>query len=411
MNVAIVGGGAIGLATAHALHRAGAEVVVLERDRCGGATSLGNAGWVTPMLSTPLPAPGVLLQGARWLLDPASPLLVRPRLDPAFARWLWRFARNCSTARYEAGARALLGLNADTLRLFDELQDAGVEFEEHERGVLTVALSEAEVAKEWKRMSELASLGYPAAFELLDGDDARRLEPALAARVAGGVFAPSERHVRPETLVAGLLARLRADGVDVREGVKVTGFLRHGLGWRVRSRGEPLDVDRVVLAAGIWAKPLLAALGTRIPLEAAKGYSLTYRTEGGAPRHALMLQEAKVGVSPFADEVRFAGTLELGGEGLDLKPKRLGAIRRSAADYLAGFAGSAEAAWAGLRQFLPDGLPVIGRVPTADGVFAATGHGMLGITLAPATAAALTPLVLEDRLDPVLEPLRLDRDF
>lgn len=411
MKVAVVGGGAIGLATALRLERAGGEVVVLERGRCGQATSLGNTGWVTPMLSTPLPAPGVLLQGARWLLDPASPLLVRPRLDPAFARWLWRFAWNCSSARHEAGARALLGLNADTLRLFDELLESGVEFEQYEAGVLTVALDEAQLAKEWKRTQRLAALGYTSSFELLDASAARRVEPALGPRVAGGIYAAAERHLRPETLTAGLLARLRADRVDVREGVTVTGFRRDGPGWCVDSAAGPLAVDRVVIAAGIWSKPLLAALGSRIPLEAAKGYSLTFRAERGAPRHALMLQEAKVGVSPFADEVRFAGTLELGGESLELKPRRVGAIRRAASEYLADFAGSSEVAWAGLRQFLPDGLPVVGRVPSADGVFAATGHGMLGITLAPATAAALAPLVLDDRLDPVLEPLRLDRAF
>lgn len=411
MKVVVVGGGAIGLATAHGLHRAGAEVIVVERGRCGQATSLGNAGWVTPMLSTPLPAPGVLLQGARWLLDPASPLLVRPRLDPAFARWLWRFARNCSVERYEAGARALLALNAGTLSLFDELLESGVEFEQYETGVLTVALDDAELAKGWKRMQELAALGYPSTFELLDAAAAHRAEPSLGPRVAGGVFAPAERHVRPETLTSGLLARLRADRVDVREGVAVTTLHRSGSGWQVHSTGEPLAADRVVLAAGIQSKQLLAALGTRIPLEAAKGYSLTFRTVRGAPRHALMLQEAKVGVSPFAGELRFAGTLELGGESLELKPRRLGAIREAAANYLPGFAGSSELAWAGLRQFLPDGLPVVGHVPTAEGVFAATGHGMLGITLAPATAAALVPLVLEDRLDPVLKPLRLDRAF
>jgi D-amino-acid dehydrogenase len=393
------------------LRRAGAEVVLVERGRCGRATSLGNAGWVTPMLSTPLPAPGAVLQGARWLLDPASPLLVRPRFDPAFARWLWRFARNCSAARYEAAARALLALNAGTLELFDELLDTGVEFEQYETGVLTVALDEGELEKEWKRMQNLAALGYPSTFELLDGPAARRADPAVGPRVVGGVFAPTERHVRPETLTAGLLAHLRADGVDVREGVAVTGLRPRGTGWQLDSSAESIAADRVVLAAGIWSKPLLAALGTRIPLEAAKGYSLTYRTDRGAPRHALMLQEAKVGVSPFAGEVRFAGTLELGGESLELRPRRLGAIRRAASDYLAGFAGSSELAWAGLRQLLPDGLPVIGRVPTADGVFAATGHGMLGITLAPATAAVLAPLVLDDRLDPVLEPLRLDRAF
>lgn len=411
MRVAVVGGGAVGLATAHALAQVGAEVVVLERGRCGGATSFGNAGWVTPMLSTPLPAPGVLRQGARWLLDPASPLFVRPRADPALARWLWRFARNSTAARYEEGARALLALNEDTLRLFDGLRDAGVGFEEHRAGVLTVALAEAEVEKEWKRMQELAGLGYPARFERLDARGARGLEPALGRGIAGGVYAPAERHVRPESLTAGLVAALRADGARIREGVEVSGLRPQGSGWRLETGGEPVDADRVVLAAGARTAGLLAGLGTRIPVESAKGYSLTYRTKAGAPAHSLMLQEAKVAVTPFAGGLRFAGTLELGAAGLELRPRRLDAIRRAARDYVPGFKGSSELAWAGLRQFLPDGLPVIGRVPTAPGVSAATGHGMLGITLAPATAKALVPLVLDDRLVPVLEPFRLDRSF
>lgn len=411
MRVGIVGGGVIGLMCAHALRRAGAEVVVLERSRCGQAASLGNAGWITPVLSTPLPGPGVLLQGARWMLDPKSPLLVRPRLDPAFAAWCWRFARNCAAGRFEAGSRALLGLNRDTLRLFDQLRESGVEFEQHEDGVLAVALEEPQLEKEWKRVQQLTALGYPSRLERLDAAEARRLEPALSRRVAGAVYASDERHVRPETLNAGLVRWLARAGVGVREGAAVSHVRPHGRGWRLESAGEPLDVDRVVVAAGIWSKPLLAQLGTKLPLEAAKGYSLTFRAERGAPRHALMLQEAKVGVSPFANGLRFAGTLELAGESLSLRPRRLEAIRKAAFDYLESFTGSSEVAWAGLRQFLPDGLPVIGRVPTADGVFVATGHGVLGITLAPATAAALTPLVLEDRLDPVLEPLRPDRRF
>ena len=61
-------------------------------------------------------------------------------------------------------------------------------------------------------------------------------------------------------------------------------------------------------------------------------------------------------------------------------------------------------AWAGLRPATPDGLPLIGALPGLDGVFLATGHGMLGVTLAPATADLLAPLVLEGRAAPELAP-------
>ena len=65
--------------------------------------------------------------------------------------------------------------------------------------------------------------------------------------------------------------------------------------------------------------------------------------------------------------------------------------------------------WAGMRPTTPDDLPLIGTVPGFDHLYVATGHGMLGVTLAPATGAALAPLVLEDRTMPELEPFGLDR--
>jgi D-amino-acid dehydrogenase len=410
MKVVVVGGGVVGLCCAHSLRRAGADVTILDRGECGQATSLGNGGWVTPVLSTPLPAPGVTRQALRWMLDPASPLLVRPRLDRAFLSWCWQFARHCTPGRFEAGARALLALNAPTLRLYDDLQAAGVEFEMHAAGLIVVALGDAYLEHEWEGLQELKRLGYPGPIDRLDASAVRELEPALNPKVAGGVHVHDERHVRPESLTAGLLRSLHESGATVRDGVDVTGITRDGSGWKVATSAGPIEADRVVVAAGIWSRPLLAGLGTTLPLEAAKGYSVTVPSNGLTARHALMFGEAKVAFTPFDGSVRFAGTLELAGEDLSLKPRRVGAIVKAASRYLDDFhADDAAPAWAGLRQFLPDGLPVIGRVPTADGVYVATGHGMLGVTLAPATAHALTPLVLEDRLAPELEPLRADR--
>src|SRR5262249_39837142 len=142
MKVAVVGGGVIGLACAWYLRKGGAEVVVLERDAVGMATSRGNAGWVTPGLSNPLPAPGVTSQALRWMLRPDSPFLLRPRLDAGFAVWLWRFWRSCGRERYVAGMRAMLGLNARTLELYDGLAAEGIDFEMHSDGLLFLFLDE-----------------------------------------------------------------------------------------------------------------------------------------------------------------------------------------------------------------------------------------------------------------------------
>jgi D-amino-acid dehydrogenase len=344
------------------------------------------------------------------MLNPASPLLIRPRLDLAFASWCLRFARNCTSKRFTDGALALLELNARTLSLFDSLRSEGVDFEMHSTGLLIATLSERELEKEWELLTQLRQLGYRGRLDLLSGTEVRRLEPALAPAVAGGIYAADERHVRPESLTTALARRLSAAGADVRERAAVTRIAPSGRGWVVETRsGERVVADRVVVAAGVWTRRLVESLGTRLPMEGAKGYSLT-AASGHTLQHAVMLHEAKVGCSPFSGGLRLAGTLELGGENLVLNHRRLDAIVGAAKRYL-GFALTGSLEWAGLRPLLPDGLPAIGRAPSADGVFVATGHAMLGVTLAPATAEALATLVLEDQEPPVLAPFRVDRAY
>jgi D-amino-acid dehydrogenase len=108
--------------------------------------------------------------------------------------------------------------------------------------------------------------------------------------------------------------------------------------------------------------------------------------------------------------VRLAGTLELGSRSAGLALRRIEALDRSAARYLRDWRpGSARADWAGNRPLTPDGLPIIGTVSGHDGLSVATGHGMLGVTLAPATAELLAPLVLRGERHPELEPFRLER--
>jgi D-amino-acid dehydrogenase len=406
MGVAVVGGGVIGLCVAHALRRRGADVTVIDRDRCGAAASWGNAGWVTPGLSAPVPAPGVVRQALRWMLDPESPFLIRPRMDPAFLAWGLRFWWASGARRHHAGLKATLDLARSCPEQFDALAADGVEFEMHRDGLLYLVRDEAAM-EEWRAAyDELAALGFDGEVELLDREALRAIEPGVADGVAAGLLAKVERHVRPESLTAGLRRALLEAGVRIEEQAEVTGLLATKDGWSVRTADGAIEADRVVIAAGVWTRELLAPLGLRIPLEGAKGYSITFPANGDRPRHPLYLTEIKVGVSPFEGAVRLAGTLELAGLNLDVDRRRVDAIARHASRYL-DTAGTSRGAveWAGLRPIAADGLPVIGAVPGRPGLFAATGHHMLGVTLGPATGEALAPLVLEDRLVDELKPL------
>jgi D-amino-acid dehydrogenase len=403
----VVGAGVVGLACAWELRRAGASVVVLERGTVGGGASRGNTGWVCPSFTYPLPAPGMVREGLRQLVTGGEAFVLRPRLDPAFVRWLWDFRRSCSQPRFDAGVRALLALNKRTLELFDAYRDAGVSFEMHATGLVVAARTHQGLELYRAIFRRLRDLGYEGgAIDELDGPALASLEPALdATGVVAGLHAKVDRFARPEELTAGLAESLRTDGVEIREGCELSGLARENGALALETTEGRELADRVVIAAGLPTAPLLRRLGVRVPLVGARGYSVTLAGEGNPPRHALYLAEAKLGLSPFAGGVRIAGVFELGARKAEAPPDAGERLIAAARPYLGGWRPNAAApveAWAGLRPATPDGLPLIGALPGLDGVYLATGHGMLGVTLAPATAALLAPLVLEGRAAPEL---------
>jgi D-amino-acid dehydrogenase len=406
--VLVIGGGVVGLCCAYELSRAGADVTVLERGAVGQGASRGNTGWVCPSFSYPLPAPGIIGEGLRGMLRGGGPLAIRPSLDPTFVRWLLGFRRSATRERWEHGVRALIALNSRTLELFDSYAAAGVEFEMHRSGLLLVATTPAGLASYAAVFGDLRALGFEGESVELGPNEAKELEPALAAeRLAGGVHALVDRYVRPESLLDGLAKHLAAHGVEVREGIEVESLEAANGGVRVQTTTGPIEADRAVVAAGASSPPLLSRLGVSLPLVGARGYSFTFSGGGMRPSHALYLGEAKVGISSYADSVRIAGVFELGHSSEVLHRRRLQAMLATVEPYFSGWRPSSETAlleWAGLRPMTADGLPLIGRAPALQNVYVATGHGMLGVTLAPATAAFLTPLVLEGRSAPELAP-------
>jgi D-amino-acid dehydrogenase len=408
-RVAVIGAGVVGLACAWELRRRGADVVVLERASVGGGVSRGNTGWVSPSFTYPLPAPGMVREGLRQLVTGGDAFVLRPSLDPASVRWLWGFRRNCSSARFDAGIRALLALNQRTLELFDAYRDAGVAFEMHTAGLVVAARTPGGLDLYRRTFQRLRELGYKGgSIDELDAEALAALEPALdRTQVVVGLHARVDRFVRPEQLTAGLAARLLADGVEIHEGCEVRTLARKTGGWALETTSGHVAAQRIVVAAGLPTAPLLRRLGARIPLIGARGYSVTIAGRGTPPRHALYLAEAKLGLSPFDGGVRVAGVFELGGRHEDISPAVGERLLAAARPYLGGWQPDPDGpveAWAGLRPATPDGLPLIGSLPRLNGIYLATGHGMLGVTLAPATANLLAPLVLEGHAAPELTP-------
>jgi len=393
----VVGGGVVGLSCAFALRRAGADVVVYERGRVGEGCSRGNTGWICPGLSAPLPAPGVMGGALRGMLHRDSPLLISPLLGRSFLRWSWRFWRASTPERYKTGLEATVALTRSAFEDYDDLAAAGVAFEMHSAGMLVAALTERGLDDYAAMLLEAEEAGYEGPVRIVSGDEARELDPALSEAVIGGVHAPSERYVRPETVSEGLAAWLRRNGADVEENTAIAS-----------PEAVSNDADAVVVAAGVWSRSLLG--DDAFPMEAAKGYSITAKSSGTVPRHALYLSEGKVGTSTYGDTLRIAGIFDLTGLDEALKRRRIDAIVRSSAAFLEDWAPEEiELEWAGLRPYPSDGLPVIGPVPGRAGLFVATGHGRMGITLGPITGKLLAQVILEGASPPELEPFGIER--
>lgn len=399
-----MGGGIVGMACAFELARSGAEVVVLERGEVGRGASFGNTGWICPSFTYPLPGPGIMAQGLQAMLSTSGPLAIRPGLDPSYLRWLWAFRRRCNRADWLRGLRALVELGRSTLEVVDAYRAAGVEFELHAAGLLLVGIDPGKVESYVGIFRDVAAAGFEGGIREVSAGEARELEPSLGAAVRGGVLAELDRVVEPFSLARGLAAWAASHGVELREGITVTGLA----GTRVETDAGSLEVDAVVLAAGVDSGSLLRRLGVRVGIAPARGYSVTFARDSAAvPARALYLADALVGLSSFSEGVRVAGVFELGQHSLEIAEPRLDRMLATVDPFFASWRASEaprELVWAGLRPLSSDGLPLIGRAPADPRVFLATGHGMLGVTLAPASARLLAPLVLHGRVDPALIP-------
>jgi D-amino-acid dehydrogenase len=401
VRVVVIGGGVVGLACGYELCRRGADVTVIDQGDFGAAASWGNAGWVTPSFSSPLPAPGLVRSSLGMMLRPTSPLYVKPRVNPGFSSWLWKFSRHCNDAAYGEGLRALANLNRGTLALFDELAAGAHPFEMHRDGILFVFSSTKGMHHVLDDLNAMHELGY-ARPEILSAEDTRALEPTLSGELVGGVLASDERHVYPPSLSAALVDGLRAAGATLLADTEVQAIrVADETVGQVDTTTGSVTGDVFVLAAGAWSGRLAETAGFRLPMEAGKGYSISISAPALKLKRPLYLTEARVGVSPFGNTLRVAGTMELSGINDVLDRRRINAIRRDVTAYLpAGWEdGERVTEWVGMRPILPDGLPAIGRAPGVSNLFLGTGHGMLGVTLAPVTAAALGDLICEGRTE------------
>lgn len=398
-RVVVVGGGVVGLLSAYYLAREGHAVQVLESAGSDAkGASYGNLGMVVPSHSLPLAAPGVLWQGLRWMGDPESPFYLKPRLSWGTAQWAYRFWRASSQQRAERAAVQLLALHLASVGEYRELAHELSGFGFQQRGLLMLSETDRGQAHEVALAAKANSWGLEVAgltASALSPRDLRELEPEADLSVAGAVLYPSDAHLDPGALLVRLRAALRELGAEVVYNARAA-LGTDGDGVTVSAKGETTKPTVVVLAAGAWSGRLAARAGLRLPLEPGKGYSLTLTPPPVRLNTPSILTEARVAITPFADALRIGGTLELAGFDDDVGARRVRGITTAATRAMPTLAPgelSAALAWHGFRPLSPDGLPYLGRSRRLKNLVVATGHAMMGLSLAPISGRIVADLV------------------
>jgi D-amino-acid dehydrogenase len=393
MHIVVVGTGIVGVCTAAWLQRDGHRITFVDPRPPGEACSFGNAGSLSPSACLPVGMPGMWKKVPRWLTDPLGPLTVRWSYLPTVLPWLLRFLHHSTPQEVTRIATAMRGLLAPIFESYGPLVErAGVPELVRRSGCLYV-YSSRETAAQWQwGMNLRRSLGV----ELRDvgEDELASLEPDLKGRFRFGLLAPENGStIDPSALVKAIHAQCVKDGAGSVSG-SALGFSFSGKKITgVKTNGNSIECDGVVVAAGAWSKPLAAQLGAKIPLETQRGYHVTVKSTNLKLRHTVMAVEHNLMINPMRMGLRLAGTVEFAGLEAPPRYERAQALLRKGKDLFPHLDTSSTSEWMGHRPCLPDSLPVIGRAPGADNAWLAFGHGHVGMCAGATTGREIAHLV------------------
>ncbi len=414
-HILIIGAGVIGLSTAYYCARRGHRVTVLERNvaRRDGC-SFGNAGMIVPSHFVPLAAPGMVALGLKWMWNPESPFYIQPRFDWDLFSWGFKFWRAANAKQVERAAPLLRDLSFASRACFEELADPARglgDFGLVKRGLLMLCKTQCALDEEAEYAARANAFGVPA--EALDARQTAALDPGMTMDVAGAIYFSKDCHLSPERFTAALQSQCEALGVDFKWNAEVSSITHHASRiTQVRAAGEEIEADEFVICGGAWSPVLARELGLKIPLQAGKGYSLTLPKPPQVPQLCSICAEARLAVTPIGSTLRIGGTMEIAGLNERINPVRVRGIIRAALDYFPALAESDFAGvqpWRGLRPCSPDGLPYVGRTAKFANLSLATGHAMLGLSLAPITGRLMGEILSGENPSHDLQLLSPDR--
>ena len=396
-DVIIVGAGIVGIACAHYLQQSGRNVTVIDQNKVGSGCSHANCGYICPSHVLPLTEPGAVATGLMSMLDPRAAFRVKPQARFALYEWMWQFARRCNHEDMIEAGHGLQALLDYSAAEFESLfSDNTLDCEWKTDGLLYVFHTQSGL-EAFSAHEALLRDHYDVHARFIDGADLPKTDAALKPGLAGAFLYEADSHLRPDKFVSEWTSLGRQNGVtfieDCRlEDVEASDGRVSGI---ITSKGK-MTADHYVIATGAWSGKLGKMLGCKLPVEPGKGYSITMTPPAQPPRYPMLLPEHRVGVTPFDEGYRLGSMMEFSGYDSSIPEFRVSQLQESARPYLHDPVGEViEERWYGWRPMTWDSLPIIGHVPGLSNTILATGHNMLGLSMAPGTGRLVSDIICE----------------
>jgi D-amino-acid dehydrogenase len=406
MKTTIIGSGVIGLFSAYYLNKQGYEVTIIERSNGDDGCSMGNAGMIVPSHFIPLAVPGMIEKGIKWMFNSESPFYVKPRLNLDLLSWGLKFYQAANKKQVERAMPALRDISLLSKSLYQDLaKTPDFDFAFEEKGLMMLCKTEHNFEEEVAVAKQANELGLKT--KTLTTKELHEFEPEVKPDVAGAIFYEGDAHLYPNQLVKNLKKHLENKGVKFLYNTEVTGFefekgqiksikIKQSVG--EATQNSTLSTQNLIIATGSWSPLLADMLNIGLPMQAGKGYSVTYeQNEGKKLNIPSILLEARVAITPMSDNlIRFGGTMEIGGLNDEINMNRVRGIIKAVPNYFPDYQidmPQKEQVWYGLRPCSPDGLPYIGRTNKYKNLVIASGHAMMGLSLAPATGKLVQEII------------------
>ncbi len=412
-SVVVIGGGIIGLCSAYYLQKEGHQVTVVDQSNLDAGASYVNAGYLSPSHLIPLSAPGVMKKGLKWMFNSSSPLYVKPRLDLDFLKWSWAFNKSCNAKHVAKSAPVIRDISVLSQELFDDMKTSeNFRFHYDKKGLFMLCQTEKMFEEEVKIAHLAKDLGLEA--RVVNVEEIKKLEPNVEINAIGAVYFKCDHHITPHEFMKDLKQHLRNVGVKFYINERVKDLeITNGTITSIKTDEQTLNADEFVLAAGTWSGILSKKLGLKLLLQAGKGYRIDTERQTGITIPAIMA-ESKAAVTPMNGFTRFAGTMEIAGINHNINKVRIEAIANAVTGFYPNVKLTQEEknnAACGLRPVSPDGLPYIGKSKKCTNLTIATGHSMMGWSMATATGRLVSEIISEKKPSLNLDPFHPDRKF